>query len=79
MVNQPQEAQRIFTQSAQAVINKRGVAVVILPCDISKMKVAKQPIQIWQSQPFTHPNDQEIEKLAKAINLENKISIYPGY
>ncbi|MCX8746293.1 ubiquinone-dependent pyruvate dehydrogenase [Snodgrassella sp. B3800] len=79
MVNQPQEAQRIFTQAAQAAINKRGVAVVILPSDISKMEIAEQPIQIWQPQPVTRPNDQEIEKLAKAINQGKKITIYAGY
>lgn len=79
MVNQPQEAQRIFTQAAQAAINKRGVAVVILPSDISKMEIAEQPIQIWQPQPVTRPNDQEIEKLAEAINQGKKITIYAGY
>ncbi|PIT37437.1 pyruvate dehydrogenase [Snodgrassella alvi] len=79
MVNQPQEAQRIFTQAAQAAINKRGVAVVILPSDISKMEIAEQPIQIWHPQPVTRPNDQEIEKLAEAINQGKKITIYAGY
>lgn len=79
MVNQPQEAQRIFTQAAQAAINKRGVAVVILPSDISKMEIAEQPIQIWQPQPVTRPNDREIEKLAEAINQGKKITIYAGY
>lgn len=79
MVNQPQEAQRIFMQAAQAAINKRGVAVVILPSDISKMEIAEQPIQIWQPQPVTRPNDQEIEKLAEAINQGKKITIYAGY
>ncbi|PIT49945.1 thiamine pyrophosphate-dependent enzyme [Snodgrassella alvi] len=79
MVNQPQEAQRIFTQAAQAAINKRGVAVVILPSDISKMEVVEQPIKIWHPQPVTRPNDNEIEELVKAINQGNKITIYAGY
>ncbi|NUE67311.1 thiamine pyrophosphate-dependent enzyme [Snodgrassella sp. ESL0253] len=79
MVNQPQEAQRIFIQAAQTAINKRGVAVVILPSDISKMEVVEQPIKIWQPQPVTRPNDNEIEELIKAINQGNKITIYAGY
>ncbi|MCO6523111.1 MAG: ubiquinone-dependent pyruvate dehydrogenase [Snodgrassella sp.] len=79
MVTQPQEAQRIFTQAAQAAINKRGVAVVILPSDISKMEVVEQPIKIWHPQPITRPNDSEIEELVKAINQGNKITIYAGY
>ncbi|WP_239373174.1 thiamine pyrophosphate-dependent enzyme [Snodgrassella gandavensis] len=79
MVNQPQEAQRIFIQAAQTAINKRGVAVVILPSDISKMEVVEQPIKIWQPQPVTRPNDNEIEELVKAINQGNKITIYAGY
>lgn len=79
MVNQPEEAQRIFTQAAQAAINKRGVAVVILPSDISKMEVAEKPVKIWHSQPVTRPNDNEIEELVKAINQGNKITIYAGF
>ncbi|PIT48708.1 pyruvate dehydrogenase [Snodgrassella alvi] len=79
MVTQPQEAQRIFTQAAQAAINKRGVAVIILPSDISKMEVVEQPIKIWHPQPVTRPNDSEIEELVKAINQGNKITIYAGY
>ncbi|PIT20677.1 thiamine pyrophosphate-dependent enzyme [Snodgrassella communis] len=79
MVTQPQEAQRIFTQAAQAAINKRGVAVIILPSDISKMEVVEQPIKIWHPQPVTRPNDSEIDELVKAINQGNKITIYAGY
>lgn len=79
MVNQPEEAQRIFTQAAQAAINKRGVAVVILPSDISKMEVSEKPVKIWYPQPVTRPNDNEIEELAKAINQGNKITIYAGF
>ncbi|MGE9657097.1 thiamine pyrophosphate-dependent enzyme [Snodgrassella alvi] len=79
MVNQPEEAQRIFTQAAQAAINKRGVAVVILPSDISKMEVAEKPIKIWCPQPVIRPNDNEIEELVKAINQGNKITIYAGF
>lgn len=79
MVNQPEEAQRIFTQAAQAAINKRGVAVVILPSDISKMEIAEKPIKIWCPQPVTCPNDNEIEELVKAINQGNKITIYAGF
>lgn len=79
MVTQPQEAQRIFTQAAQAAINKRGVAVVILPSDISKMEVVEQPIKIWHPQPVTRPNDSEIEELVKTINQGNRITIYAGY
>lgn len=79
MVNQPEEAQRIFTQAAQAAINKRGVAVVILPSDISKMEVAEKPVKIWHPKPVTRPNDNEIEELVKAINQGNKITIYAGF
>lgn len=79
MVNQPEEAQRIFTQAAQAAINKCGVAVVILPSDISKMEVAEKTVKIWHPQPVTRPNDNEIEELVKAINQGNKITIYAGF
>lgn len=78
MVNQPDQAQRIFTQAAQAALNKRGVAVVILPSDISKMTVEEKPIHIWRPQPVISPNDEEINALAQSINQGKKITIYAG-
>lgn len=78
MVNQPDQAQRIFTQAAQAALNKRGVAVVILPSDISKMTVEEKPIHIWRPQPVISPNDEEINALAQSINQGEKITIYAG-
>lgn len=78
IINQPDQAQRIFTQAAQAALNKRGVAVVILPSDISNMQVFEKPIRIWRPQPIIRPNDQEINLLAEAINNGQKITIFTG-
>ena len=78
MVSQPEQAQRIFTQAAQAAVNRRGVAVVILPSDVSKIAIEEKPIRVWNPQPIIRPNEDEINQLISAINAGNKITIYAG-
>ncbi|MDF7670179.1 thiamine pyrophosphate-binding protein [Orbaceae bacterium ESL0721] len=78
-VNSPDEAQRIFTQAAQAAINKKGVAVVILPSNISKMSVSITPnSRVWFPKPLLRPNDDELVELKQLIAKGSKITIYAG-
>lgn len=78
-VNDPAEAQRIFIQAAQAALNKRGVAVVILPSNISQMEAEEMPKrQVWVPQPILRPNDDELVQLQQMIDKGRKITIYAG-
>lgn len=78
-VNDPAEAQRIFTQAAQTALNKRGVAVVILPSNISRMEVEEIPAsRVWAPQPILRPNDDELAQLHRLIDQGQKITIYAG-
>ncbi|MDF7675681.1 thiamine pyrophosphate-binding protein [Neisseriaceae bacterium ESL0693] len=78
-VNDPAQAQRIFTQAAQAALNKRGVAVVILPSNISQMEVKANPAsRVWAPQPVLRPNEHELTQLHQLIDQGKKITIYAG-
>ncbi|WP_392565925.1 thiamine pyrophosphate-binding protein [Utexia brackfieldae] len=78
-LNNPLEARRVFTQAAQAALNKRGVAVVILPADMSKAEIADDHVYpIWAPKPILRPNDDEIAQIIELIAAGKKIGIYAG-
>lgn len=78
-VNDPKQARRIFTQAAQTAINKKGVAVIVLPVDISQALVEDNPnIRIWSPKPVIRPNDHDLQEIAKLINQGHKIGIFAG-
>ena len=79
-VRNPHEAKRIIMTACQEALSKRGVAVVILPSDISAIEVEDLPIrQTYQPKPpIVHPVASEILKMADIINAGGKVGIYAG-
>ncbi|MCO6523708.1 MAG: ubiquinone-dependent pyruvate dehydrogenase [Candidatus Schmidhempelia sp.] len=78
-VNNPKDARRIFTQAVQAALNKQGVAVVILPADISSAQVNDDvDYQIWNPAPILIPNENELQQIVEYLNEGQKIAIYAG-
>ncbi len=76
----PQEAKRIIMSACQAALTKKGVAVVILPSDISAAEVEDLPImQQYQPQaPLIRPVNEEILAIAKLLNEGEKVGVYAG-
>jgi pyruvate dehydrogenase (quinone) len=65
--------------AAQAALSKRGVAVLILPVDISKAEVADEPaFFVHWTTPVVHPSDGELDRIAEVLNAGTKIAIYGG-
>lgn len=79
-INTPESAKRIIMSACQAAITQRGVAVVVLPSDISAMEVHDTPcVQNYQPKPpVIRPQDDEIHAIAKLINEGKKVGIYAG-
>lgn len=79
-VRNPQEAKRIVMTACQEALSKRGVAVVILPSDISATAVEDLPRgQLYPAkQPLIYPEASEILKMAEIINAGDKVGIYAG-
>lgn len=79
MIYTPEQARRKTVIACQAAIAKRGVAVLIVPVDISKAEIKHDiPYQIHVSQPSTVPSDGELDRMAEIINAGQKIAIYAG-
>lgn len=78
-VNNPADAKRITTMAAQTALNKRGVAVIILPANISQAETDDSPsIKTYHPSPDIRPNDNELTQIAHLLAQGKHIGIYAG-
>ena len=78
-IRTPEQARRMTVHAAQTALAKRGVAVLIVPVDVSKAIVADEhAFSVHRAAPVTTPSSSEIDALAKAVNKGGKIAIYAG-
>ncbi len=78
-VRTPAQARRMTAMAAQAALSKRGVAVLIVPVDVSQAKAPDEPaFAVHRAAPTIRPNDAELDRIAAALNAGGKIAIYGG-
>ncbi|RZZ86243.1 ubiquinone-dependent pyruvate dehydrogenase [Pseudoxanthomonas winnipegensis] len=78
-VHSPEQARRVVALACQAAISRRGVAVVILPADISQAQVKHDvPFAVHHTAPVLRPNDGELQRMAELLDRGTKIGIYAG-
>lgn len=73
------EAQRVTVEACQTALAKKGVAVIILPVDISMQTVSSVTrYNVHQPKPVIRPSDEELEQIASHLNKSKKVAIYVG-
>jgi pyruvate dehydrogenase (quinone) len=78
-IHSPGQARRKTAMAAQAALSKRGVAVLILPVDISKAKVSEEPaLAVHRASPLVRPSDTELDRIAEMLNATQRIAVYGG-
>ena len=78
-IRTPESARRMTAMAAQAAYAKKGVAVLIVPADISSASAPDEPtFAIHRSSPVTRPSDAELTRIAALIDAGEKIAIYGG-
>jgi len=78
-LNNPHEARRLTTLAAQAALTKRGVAVLVVPGDISAMEVEEGPAyRVHAPKPVVRPSDEELDRIAAVLNAGGDIAVYAG-
>lgn len=78
-VHSPAQARRVVALACQAAISRRGVAVVILPADISEADVKHDvPFSVHYTQPMLRPSDSELQQIAELLGQGKRIGIYAG-
>ena len=78
-IRTPEQARRMAAMAAQAAIAKKGVAVLIVPVDVSSAKAPTEPaFAVHRAHPVTRPSDAELARIAAVIEAGKKIAIYGG-
>ncbi len=78
-LNNPGEARRLTTLAAQAALTRRGVAVLIVPGDISAVEVEDGPAySVHVPAPVIRPSDAELDRIAAILNAGGRITVYAG-
>lgn len=78
-IRTPAQARRKAAMAAQAALSKKGVAVLIVPADVSAAKMTDDaPFAVHRAQSRTVPAPHEIDRIAKALNGGGKVAIYGG-
>lgn len=78
-VHSAAQAGRIVAMACQAAITRRGVAVVVLPADISQAEVEHAPAFATHAvAPVLRPSDPELQRIAQLLGEGRRIAIYAG-
>jgi pyruvate dehydrogenase (quinone) len=78
-VRTPAQARRKTAMAAQAALSKGGVAVLIVPVDISKAHAPDEPaFAVHVARPVIHPSDADLDRIGALLNGGTKIAIYGG-
>jgi pyruvate dehydrogenase (quinone) len=79
MILTPEQARRKTVMACQTAIAKCGVAVLIVPVDISHSDVHNDvPFAVHTSHPVVRPTDADLDAIAGIINAGQQIAIYGG-
>ena len=76
----PKQLPRMLQSAIQTALHRKGVAVLGLPGDLTKMDAAEieTSTQNYNPIPLLRPNDADLQKLATLIDQHNKITIFCG-
>ncbi|MFC4761857.1 thiamine pyrophosphate-dependent enzyme [Dyella koreensis] len=78
-IRTPAQAQRMTALAAQAALSRQGVAVLIIPVDVSHAEAPDQPdFEVHRASPVVRPSDAELDRIATALNTSRRITIYGG-
>ena len=78
-IRTPSQARRMTAMAAQAALSRKGVAVLIMPVDVSKAAAPDEPeFAVHRAAPVIRPSDAELDRVATALNAGNRIAIYGG-
>ena len=79
-ITDPTQARRITTAAVQTAINQRGVAVLVIPYNISLTKVEdNRGHKIYHPKPIIRPSDDELAKISEILNKNSRVTIFAGH
>jgi len=79
-VTEPEQMPRVLEIAIQTALAKRGVAVIVLPGNISMREAVHKSTRVHflDGTPSIRPGDEEIAVIAKMLNAAGKVTILGG-
>src|ERR1700753_2871133 len=75
----PEQTRRKTVAACQAALTKRGVAVLVVPADISNAAApVERPYSVHARPPGIRPSDADLDEIAAILNDSDALTIYPG-
>jgi pyruvate dehydrogenase (quinone) len=79
MVLTPEQARRKTVAACQAALTKGGVAVLVVPADVSDAPAHDElPYTVHARRPVVRPSDADLDEIAAILNESDAITIYAG-
>jgi len=79
MILTPEQARRKTVAACQAALTRRGVAVLVVPVDISNAAAPDElPYAVHVPHPLIRPSDVELDAIAAILNRSKAIAVYAG-
>ena len=79
MIYTAEQARRKTVIACQTALAKRGVAVLIVPADVSASTVHEDvPYSVHVANPIVRPSDVDLSEIAHILNKGEKIAVYGG-
>jgi pyruvate dehydrogenase (quinone) len=79
MILTPDQARRKTVAACQAAITKRGVAVLIVPVDVSDSDAVTEPhFRVHHHRPVIRPTDADLQRVAQMLSVGKRVTIYAG-
>ena len=79
MILTPEQARRKTVAACQAALTKRGVAVLVVPVDVSNAAAYEErPYTVHARRPIIRPSDADLDEIAAILNRSDAITIYAG-
>jgi pyruvate dehydrogenase (quinone) len=79
MILTPEQARRKTVAACQAALTKRGVAVLVVPADISNAAAHEErPYAVHVRQPIIRRSDADLNEIGAILNSSEAITIYAG-
>ncbi|MDF0666536.1 MAG: ubiquinone-dependent pyruvate dehydrogenase [Nitrospira sp.] len=80
LVSQPEQISRLLQIAVQTALSRRGVSVIVLPGEIALQPapVSESRLSFAQATPTVRPSDDQLDRLAEALNGARRITILGG-
>lgn len=80
VISHPEHAERVFAMAIRAAVERRGVAVVVVPGEVflAPAEPPSLPVGVQATSPVVRPSDSELRTAAGILDSSSRVTILAG-